>query len=222
MEWFGRGVGSGAPLFPGRLETKSGPGAAASAASEPKAEACTATLSQAESLPSHPFSDAQGAEDPQGQGQRLGSYILCLEICVNHNISPKCEKCGKPLCRAGGNKNKIPSLDPKIAVCLYYPRSQYSCLLTHEKSSFTFARSASFLRSKKSLQGFSTKNFSKQEVCLRPVSKHHRRTLAPACNHPYNAGCIIFLYTLNIFIVFRTYGTVMASQSFNQNGRMKI
>ena len=107
MEWFGRGVGSGAPLFPGRLETKSGPGAAASAASEPKAEACTATLSQAESLPSHPFSDAQGAEDPQGQGQRLGSYILCLEICVNHNISPKYEKCGKPLCRAGGNKNKI-------------------------------------------------------------------------------------------------------------------
>ena len=104
MEWFGRGVGSGAPLFPGRLETKSGPGAAASAASEPKAEACTGTLSQAESLPSHPFSDAQGAEAPHGQGQRLGSYILCLEICVNHNISPKCEKCGKPRCRAGGNK----------------------------------------------------------------------------------------------------------------------
>ena len=53
MEWFGRGGGSGAPLFPGRLETKSGPGAAASAASEPKAEACTGTLSQAKQLPSH-------------------------------------------------------------------------------------------------------------------------------------------------------------------------
>ena len=72
LGWFGRG-GSGGPLFPGRLETKSGPGAAASAASEPEAEMCTATLSRAKALPSHTHRII-----PQGASiTRLHFFIRC-------------------------------------------------------------------------------------------------------------------------------------------------
>ena len=81
LGWFGRG-GSGGPLFPGRLETKSGPGAAASAASEPEAEMCTATLSRAKALPSHTHRII-----PQGASIARLHFFYPVQTCPSNQLA---------------------------------------------------------------------------------------------------------------------------------------